>query len=186
MTTSGPEAPQSDRRTPEHSTRPLQRIDSDNVLRINATASPAVAKLDADELARLMKLSDAHTVVLDRDGSVVGYALIFADSADYDGEEFLAFRTSLSPPFVYVDQVAISSEVRRTGFGMALYAALQSAAIASGATSLCCEVNTRPPNPASLAFHSRLGFQQVGAMSTKDGRKVALFAKRLHTKTSSR
>lgn len=43
-----------------------------------------------------------------------------------------------------------------------------------------CEVNIRPPNPESLAFHDRQGFVEVGTQETEDGRKtVSLRAKSL-------
>ena len=37
---------------------------------------------------------------------------------------------------------------------------------------MTCEVNIEPPNPASLAFHARMGFDRVGEQSTKGGEVV--------------
>ena len=43
-----------------------------------------------------------------------------------------------------------------------------------------CEVNERPPNPASMRFHDRFGFAPVGRAATEDGKKdVVYLARRL-------
>ncbi len=48
------------------------------------------------------------------------------------------------------------------------------AGIAAG-RPLCCEFNLVPPNPASLAFHDRLGFAACGeADDPRNGKRVRL------------
>ena len=45
---------------------------------------------------------------------------------------------------------------------------------------MTCEVNIRPPNPSSLDFHRRLGFEQVGSLaSDSDDKEVAMLLKQL-------
>jgi predicted GNAT superfamily acetyltransferase len=107
------------------------------------------------------------------DAAVVGYMLVFAHHCAYDGEEFRFFVGHIREPFLYVDQLAIDPQHRRAGIGGQLYAALREHAIARQVARLCCEVNTAPPNPASLAFHVRQGFTAVGDGDTLDGRRVA-------------
>ena len=42
---------------------------------------------------------------------------------------------------------------------------------------LCCEVNVRPRNDASLRFHHSIGFREVGQQDTDGGNKtVSLLA----------
>jgi hypothetical protein len=44
-----------------------------------------------------------------------------------------------------------------------------------------CEVNADPPNPASDAFHTALGFAEVGSASIHAGSKtVRYLARRIH------
>ena len=56
----------------------------------------------------------------------------------------------------------------------ALYKDLADAS-AGWAQQLVCEVNLRPANPGSLAFHQRLGFKQVGTQETQNGKKKVAF-----------
>ena len=60
-----------------------------------------------------------------------------------------------------------------------MYAELARRAAAQGLRALCCEVNTQPANPASLAFHERLGFRPLDTLATQDGRQVLLLQRRL-------
>ena len=160
------------------SIRPLMPADVAQVLNINVAARPNVAALDRLELARLAELSPTHIVAADGD-AVCGYALNFGRDDDYDGEEFLVLRSLIAQPFVYIDQVAVAGRVRSQGIGRRLYEALERAASDRGISCLCCEVNTMPPNPGSLAFHARLGFSTLSSLATRDGRNVVLLEKRI-------
>lgn len=110
---------------------------------------------------------------------MLGYALSFARDDAYDGEEFLELRSRIGQAFVYIDQVAVLRSVQGTGVGRLLYEALAQSGRHCGAHWLCCEVNTLPPNPGSLAFHRRMGFSEIGTLATRDGRNVVLLKKRI-------
>jgi uncharacterized protein len=43
---------------------------------------------------------------------------------------------------------------------------------AAGHTRVVCEVNARPPNPESDAFHAALGFTEVGSASIHNNSKT--------------
>lgn len=159
--------------------RTLRADDEHSVLGINAESQPHVAHLSPAELTRLVALSAQHIVVEDAAGCVIGYALVFAHDADYDGEEFRLLRQQLVEPFLYIDQIALAPSARGRGIGRLVYAGLAQQAEAQGLRALCCEVNTQPANPASLAFHERLGFDPVGPLATQDGRQVVLLQRRL-------
>ena len=158
--------------------RALTFSDAEQVLSINSNAIPAVATLDQKEFLRLKNLSRMHIVATD-DPLVFGYALAFQSNDNYDGEEFLAFRSAIREPFVYIDQIVVHDRARGTGIGRRLYEALERSAANIGAGILCCEVNVKPPNPDSLAFHKYLGFISHGTLSTQDGRDVELLSKRV-------
>ena len=159
--------------------RTLRADDELSVLGINADSQPHVARLWPAELTRLRALSAEHVVVANEAGGVIGYALVFAHDADYDGEEFQILRQRLAEPFLYIDQIALAPSARGRGIGRLVYAGLAQRAAAQGRRTLCCEVNRQPANPASLAFHERLGFRPLGTLATQDGRQVVLLQRRL-------
>jgi predicted GNAT superfamily acetyltransferase len=159
--------------------RPLRHDDATDLLRLNAAAAPAVFRLDCPELSRLMGISSLHLAAAQSDATLAGYVLAFSREQPYDGEEFLVLRSSVAEAFVYVDQIAIEERARGTGIGTMLYQELAARARGLGAAALCCEVNTSPPNPGSLAFHQRMGFNRIGVINTLDGRIVTLLKREL-------
>jgi predicted GNAT superfamily acetyltransferase len=148
-------------------------------LGINASSRPAVAALDAAELDRLLALSNHHLVAATAEGAVVAYLLAFDDGCAYDGEEFQYFLAQLRRPFFYADQIAVESGRIGSGLGRQLYETLLAHARARNVATLCCEVNTVPPNPASLHFHRRLGFTVMGIGDTLEGRRVAFLVRKV-------
>jgi predicted GNAT superfamily acetyltransferase len=157
--------------------RPLRTADHAALLRINAASTPAVAQLDAVELQRLAEIGELHFVAVDEGDAVLGYVLAFAHNEAYDGEEFRHFTGRIAGPFLYVDQIAIAAPDQRSGIGQALYNCLAAEAQRRRLTLLCCEVNTIPPNAASMTFHLRLGFRPLDTIAVSDGRTVALLAR---------
>jgi predicted GNAT superfamily acetyltransferase len=69
---------------------------------------------------------------------------------------------------------------RGRGVARQLYEDLFDAARSSGRGRVVCEVNSDPPNPASDAFHARLGFAVVGTAHLADrGKTVRYFCREL-------
>ena len=151
--------------------RAMTAMDFPPVLCIKAAARPGVAALDPAELARLAALPNEHLVAVEGEDP---YALALHREAPYAGEEFRVLRSAIAERFLYIDQVAVASGHERRGLGRALYRALERIAARHRIRVLCCEVNTRPANPASLGFHASLGFDSCGALVVADGREVRL------------
>jgi len=107
-----------------------------------------------------------------RIGNLDACLLAFDQDADYDSPNFLWFRTRY-PRFVYVDRIAVAGSARGLGCARRLYQNLFELAGGAGHDRVVCEVNSRPPNPASDAFHAALGFVEVGTASVyRDSRTV--------------
>ncbi|ASD21851.1 GNAT family N-acetyltransferase [Cryobacterium sp. LW097] len=154
---------------PQVSLRPFLDTDSAQVLALNSAAVPAVNDLDADALAALIIAShSAIVVVADAEpDTVLGFAILFAAGADYASENY-RFFSGRARTFLYVDRIVVTAGHRGRGLGARLYAAVFDTARALPADVVFCEVNLRPANPESLAFHGRLGFTEIGQQATKN------------------
>ena len=153
--------------------RPLASTDRAAVLRLNAENRPALAAVEAVELDQLLAYDGHHLVAVDPMGEVVGFLLSFPRESRYDDSEINELRRRVSESFYYICQVAIASTHRGRGIGRAFYDALAGVARARGARLLCCDVNLAPPNPTSLAFHDRLGFDRIGTGTASNGFSIA-------------
>jgi predicted GNAT superfamily acetyltransferase len=157
--------------------RPYAPADLDALVAINDGAYPAVPVTPADELAELIGMS--RLALIADDGEVAGFVVALAPGQSYASENYTWF-SARSSDFLYVDRIVLHPRLQGQGVGPRLYGAVEDAARADGATEITCEVNVRPPNPGSLAFHARLGFTEVGRQVTKGGAtEVALLAMRV-------
>ena len=144
--------------------------------------------------ARLLALNNAHhreTSLLDarRLDWMLAHAfhaeqvadavlIAFDQDAPYDSPNFLWFRQRLER-FVYIDRVITAPACRGRGLATALYHRLFARARQAGHDRVTCEVNIQPPNPASAAFHARLGFTRLGRAAYGEGRAVGFLERRL-------
>jgi predicted GNAT superfamily acetyltransferase len=153
--------------------RPYGDRDLDSLVAVNDAAYPAVPITPAAELAELISMSSVAIVV--DDGSPAGFILGMPPGLAYQSENYLFFSArarELGNTFVYVDRIVLAAHLRGQGLGPRLYDAVFAEARRIGAAEVLCEVNLEPPNPGSLAFHTRLGFAEVGRQSTKGGANV--------------
>jgi predicted GNAT superfamily acetyltransferase len=83
--------------------------------------------------------------------------------------------------FVYLDRIAIAPAFQRRGLGRRFYDEVERLAAerCPGAEQFTLEVNLRPRNDTSLAFHEALGFVEVGQRETGYGTLVSLMSKPL-------
>jgi uncharacterized protein len=143
---------------------------------LNDAAVPAVNPLGVDGLAAHVPACELALVAAGDDGPL-GFLLALAPGADYASENYRWF-TAHVPGSLYVDRVVVDPGAHGRGIGRLLYSAVDERARLLGLTTVTCEVNLDPPNPGSLAFHTRLGFTQVGEQVTKGGAvRVALLAR---------
>jgi predicted GNAT superfamily acetyltransferase len=137
-----------------------------SLLALNNKNAGQTSPLDAEKLARMLEAARVATIV----EPGVAFLLAFDRDADYDGRNFIWFRERFDA-FLYIDRVIVGEAHRRLGLGRLLYADLFRRAEELGFQRIACEVNVRPPNPVSDAFHARLGFAEVGKATTGDGAK---------------
>ena len=149
--------------------RRLRDDDLEALVAINDGAYPAVPITPVDEFAELLRMGDFVLVV--DDGSPAGFLLTMSPGLDYASENYRWF-SARSSAFLYIDRIVLAPRVQGLGLGRRLYEAAFEAARDRGASELFAEVNLEPPNPGSLAFHARMGFERIGEQPTKDGAVV--------------
>jgi len=147
--------------------RPLDTSDLDEVTRLNNDAYPAVPRATEEEISDLVRLCDL-AVVAEVDGDVVGFLLAVEPGKDYDSENYRFFESQNQPHF-YIDRIVLGESARGRGLGTILYRRVFSEAEGRGFSRVTCEVNLKPENPISLAFHEAMGFRGVGVQDTKGG-----------------
>jgi predicted GNAT superfamily acetyltransferase len=159
--------------------RPLRTGDLDAVLALNNANVPAVSGLDRAELARLAALTSI-SLVAELNRTFAGFCMVMPPGVDYASLNYTWFSRHAGElgyeTFAYLDRMAVAPEARRRGVGRALYAGLGEK-LTGVVPVLFCEVNVRPRNDTSLAFHAAIGFREVGQQDTDAGAKrVSLLA----------
>lgn len=147
--------------------RSIRREDLDVVQALNESAVPHVNSVSIETLERLMNQA-AYFRVFEARGAVGAFLLGFAPGAAYGSENYRWFSDRYAQ-FMYIDRIAVAPEYRGKGFALFLYRDIERF---MSAPVLACEVNLDPPNPRSLEFHRRFGFEQVGIQKTEGGTKI--------------
>lgn len=104
---------------------------------------------------------------------LAGYLVAMTPDVEYESGNFRWFRDR-SGDFVYIDRVAVAEAHRGRGIGRRLYEDVEAFARERGARRLVCEVNVRPRNEGSLAFHAALGFRGLAERETDYGPRVLM------------
>jgi predicted GNAT superfamily acetyltransferase len=157
---------------------PIETImpaDEPAVLRLNNHHAEELSWLEEDRLNFLL----GQAFYARRIGAVEAFIITFDQDADYDSPNFLWLKQRF-PRFVYVDRVAVDEAARGRGHARRFYEDLFEQAKYASHKVVTCEVNAEPPNPASDAFHARLGFHEIGAAAIHGGKKtVRYFAREI-------
>ena len=161
--------------------RPYTTADLAAVHAVNQAEVPAVGSVTPDRMAHIAAESAIALVAADtQTGELAGFALVLGPGADYDSDNYAWFAARY-PDFVYLDRVAVAPTHRRRGVGRALYDAVAAAAPSArpAATDWVLEVNLRPRNDTSLAFHAAMGFREVGQHESRAGYLVSMMSRTL-------
>lgn len=152
------------------SIRPFLPGDLSHLLSINNAAVPAVSEVTAEELLDLIDQALVCLVAV-VDDAPAGFLLCIGTGADYASPNYKWISENV-PEFAYTDRISVDEDRRGLKIGEKLYQALFQIYAGTG-RSFVCEVNTRPPNPGSLRFHNRLGFEEIG--TADHGEKAVVY-----------
>jgi uncharacterized protein len=149
----------------------------DEVARLNDDEVPRVSPLGVDGLREHLPRCDLAVVALDEAQALAGFVLALAPGSDYASANYRYFEER-GTSHLYVDRIVVAPSHRRRGVAASLYDAVERRARATGRSEVTCEVNLRPANEGSMAFHRERGFAEVGRQDTTGGTiTVALLAK---------
>lgn len=146
---------------------------------LNNAAVPNVNALSAAELVELAGKGETRVV---RDGGgLLGLILTMDGRQDYDSLNYRWFQARYAD-FLYVDRVIVAEAAKGRGVGRILYEDALARAAREGLPYLLAEVNVDPPNPASHAFHARLGFRPLAErLNEREGKVVAMLERLVET-----
>lgn len=153
--------------------RPFLPGDLGTLVHMNNAAVPAVNALSAEDLLDQINMALVCLVAMMED-TPAGFLLCMADGVSYDSKNY-RWLSGRFDNFAYTDRICVDEAQRGKDIGGQLYRALFDHVSGSG-RCFVCEVNERPPNPGSLKFHKRLGFEEVGRED--HGEKAVIFLKR--------
>ncbi|MEL7129476.1 MAG: GNAT family N-acetyltransferase [Pseudomonadota bacterium] len=156
--------------------RAFKSVDLAALHAINIAGEPGVGSVTSDRLASLIA-AGACRVATDTGDTPIGFLLTHPPGAAYDSQNYQWFDERYES-FVYIDRIAIAPNRRGQSIGAALYADLFERS-AGQALFAGCEVNTAPPNPRSMHFHQRLGFETVGSQTHSPDYAVTYLARRI-------
>ena len=145
--------------------RPVRDSDLTDVLTLNEAEVEKLAPMDEPRFHELRGLAHRFDVV-EVDGRFGGFVITFAPASSYDSENYRWFSDRHGEGFYYLDRFVLRREQRRRGLGTLVYDELEGVAAAWGRMSL--EVNLVPRNDASLRFHGRRSYVEVGRLGDAD------------------
>ena len=155
--------------------RPVSYDDHADVLALNAANVVKLAPMDEARLQQLQQWADRFDVI-EVDGAFGGFVVTFGPGSPYDSENYRWFSERHGDRFYYLDRIVLADEHRRQGLGTFAYDEIERVARRHGRLAL--EVNLVPRNDASLAFHDRRGYVEVGRLGDHE-HLVAMMEKQL-------
>lgn len=155
--------------------RIAEKEDLKNVLDLNQAALPHVSSVELSDMQDFLEYASPF-LVLEENKELVGFMIVLQKGLAYESLNYGFFCNNYDD-FDYVDRIVISETSRGNGLGTALYAYLFEH---SNKNMVTCEINLKPENLNSMAFHKALGFTQVAEQKTQGGKKsVAMMIRKL-------
>jgi len=151
--------------------RNLADSEAEVIWAINEEGLPGTGKVSQQEIKALLEFSSLSIGAYLED-RLVGFVICLPPNTDYGSLNYAWFNQRYDK-FLYVDRIAVSVESQNQNIGSILYEHVKKQAEEMG-VPVTAEVNIYPPNPGSMRFHDRHGFEQVGVLD-HDEKSVALF-----------
>jgi len=153
-------------------TKPLSEQEIKEMYSINQTNSPEVGNIPSiGQFKELTDLTETIYVFKDKE-KIIGFILLMREDINYQSENY-KYISLRYDHFLYVDRIAIQSDYRRQGLAEKIYNQVTKDG-EKLELDILCEVNTRPKNEISLAFHKKMGFKEIGTQDFQKNSVVYL------------
>lgn len=153
---------------------PLMALPADDMLALNVEHEKETSPLTQDDFNRMLATAFYARGI----GPASAFLIAFDEAAPYGSPNFVWFKER-HKEFVYIDRIIVSSRARGQGLARMLYEDLFRVGRAAGKPVFCCEVNQKPPNPGSDAFHAKMGFTRAGEAVLENGKTVSYLVRPL-------
>ena len=137
------------------------------IQKLNEAEVPHVGSIRRKDFLRFLEIS-SHFVVIEIGEEIAGFMIFLREGVEYQSPNY-GFFVNHYTKFEYVDRIVIKKEFQGQGLGKKLYNYLFKL---NETPLVCCEVNIKPENPNSMAFHKKMGFKEKGKLITHNGNKV--------------
>lgn len=144
--------------------------DFESILKLNESLVHFLSPMDKERLILLDKNAAVHKVV-EVDDEIGAFLLAFRENANYDSVNYQWFNEQYES-FLYIDRIVVGTSYHHSGIGKELYKFIKSYAKEQMIPRITAEIDIKPENPISLAFHKKNGFCEVGQQVIYDGKKV--------------
>ena len=144
----------------------IEPKDYEFVLRSNRENAAVLIPLEKEGLVFLVDTAELFGVMY-KAGNPVGYIIALREGIEnYDYKSYKWFGERCSE-FLYIDQIVIDKKYRGQGFGSRLYQYAFEHAKKTGIGIIAAAI--AEDNKASLEFHAKMGFSEIGKQSVRGG-----------------
>ena len=150
------------------SIRRAKEKDLPSILDLNNREYKWVGKKEIDFFQKYMDISIFN--VFEANERIVGFLMAMDQNTDYDSINFLWFKDKFNK-FYYIDRVIVDESMRGKGIASLLYRELIDI---KRDIPLVAEVSINPSNEGSVIFHDKIGFREVGTLTSGD-KKVRMY-----------
>ena len=143
----------------------LSRSDLDSIWSINEQGLPGTGQVSKEEVIQLLDFSSLSLGAYS-EGELLGFVICLPPKTAYGSINYAWFNQHYES-FIYVDRIAVLEAHRNEGVGTKLYDRVVAFSHENN-IPIAAEVNLEPPNPGSMRFHHRFGFEEIGTLQHKE------------------
>ena len=137
---------------------PITSHHYDQILKINQEFVHWLSPLDSQRLDWVLSIASYKRQIDNAQAVLFGYP----HDADYPDHKNMTWLSQHVENYFYIDRIIIDPKAQGQGYGKRLYQDIEKFARKAGFKHIACEVNTKPNNPRSHAFHLAMGFVPIG------------------------